>query len=60
MNEISIVRRRSRFLPALLIVILLAILALAVFWFFGDRAPATFDFSSIMELERNVGPRSGA
>jgi multidrug resistance efflux pump len=54
MNEISIVRRRSRFLPVLLIVILLAILALAAVWFFGDRASTTFDFSSLMELERRM------
>jgi len=54
MNEISIVRRRSRFLPVLLIVILLAILALAAFWFFGDRAPGTFEFGSMMELESRM------
>jgi hypothetical protein len=39
MKEISIVRRRSsRVLPVVLIVVLLAILALAAFWFFGDVA----------------------
>jgi len=42
MKEISIVRRRSRFLPALLIVVLLALLALAAFWFYGDVSPANF------------------
>lgn len=38
MEEISIVKRRSRFLPVLLMVILLAILVLAAVWFFGDVA----------------------
>lgn len=46
MHEISIVKRRSRFLPVLLVVLLLAILALAAFWFLGDRALADFDFNS--------------
>jgi len=38
MEEISIVKRRSRFLPVLLVVLLLAILVLAALWFFGDAA----------------------
>ncbi|MBI2189104.1 MAG: hypothetical protein HYU37_18565 [Acidobacteria bacterium] len=38
MQEISIVKRRSRLLPALLVVILLAILTLAALWFFGDAS----------------------
>jgi hypothetical protein len=54
MEEISIVRRRSHVLPVLLIVLLLAILALAALWFFGDAAPGSldgFDFStSLREL----------
>ena len=54
MEEISIVRRRSRLLPVLLIVILLAILVVAALWFFGDAAPETFNFSSLMELERRL------
>ena len=56
MEEISIVKRRSRFLPVLLIVLLLAILALAALWFLGDRAPETLDFNtSFMGLERSIG-----
>jgi hypothetical protein len=38
MEEISIVKRRSHFLPVLLVVILLAILVLASIWFLGDMA----------------------
>ncbi len=38
----------------LLIVILLAVGGWWATWFFGDRAPATFDFSSLIELERMV------
>jgi len=52
MEQISIVKRRSRLLPILLIVILLAILALAVFWFWGDRAPANFGLTLL------IGPAS--
>ncbi len=37
MKEISIVpRRSSRMMPIVLVVVLLAILAIAAFWFFGD------------------------
>jgi len=44
MKEISIVKRRSSFTPVLLVVMLLAILALAALWFFGDASLANFEF----------------
>ena len=36
MDEIAIVRRRSRFWPALLMVLVLLALALGALWVFGD------------------------
>lgn len=58
MEQISIVKRRSRFGPTLLMVILLALLVIAAFWFVGDRIPVVFDFSALLELGSTVASSS--
>lgn len=54
MEQISIVKRRSRLGPVLLMLILVALLVAAAIWFVGDRIPVMFDFSSLLELGRTI------
>jgi hypothetical protein len=54
MEQMTIVKRRSRLGPVLLMLILLALLVAAAFWVVGDRIPVVFDFSSLLELGRTI------
>jgi hypothetical protein len=45
MEEISVVRRRTRIWPVVLLLILIALVVLAVLWMAGYFQPAQFDLN---------------
>lgn len=55
MEEITIVRRRSRLWPILFVLILLALAVLAALWLLGGPAPVDFGFNQFVELASKDG-----
>lgn len=53
MEEISIVKRRSRVWPILITLFLLALIVLAAVWMMGDR-PVDVSYDQPIELERSA------
>ena len=52
MEEISIVKKRSRFWPVLLAIVLLVVIVLAVLWLVGDRTITDVGWNDVIELGR--------
>jgi hypothetical protein len=52
MEEIAIVRKRSRVWTALLIILLLAAIVLAVLWFMGSEARTDIGWNGLIEVGR--------
>jgi hypothetical protein len=55
MEEISIVKKRSRAWPIVVTILVLALILLAAFWFIGDSAQADLGWRDVID---QVGRRS--
>jgi multidrug resistance efflux pump len=54
MDEITVVRKRSRLWPALLAILLVVAIVLVVLWLMGTNTPTTADVSELFELAGRV------
>ena len=52
MEEIAIVRRRSRVWPIVLAILLLVVIALAAIWLTGNRPSSDIGWNEVIELGR--------
>ena len=52
MEEISIVRKRSRVWAIVLAILLLVAIVIAVLWFMGDQSRAASNLGDVIELGR--------